>query len=928
MNKQRERKCRYRDAMQRTIATPDHLRRPVPGCAPLTGATTAAGRFIVRRRAAISTITLLIAAAMGPALARADDQAWGEWGCGRLLEAPSERGRGAFDPATGADNRNWAPDPLVEYRHLLLELDLVDMEEGRFEALATYRLAPIGVAVSGLSLDCAGLEVKSVRWGKNSPHAGEEIEFFHDRDRLGIRFPIPLPPEEVEIAIRYGGTKPRQGLIFTPSVEATASLTQGVSGVQAHSAEVHSQGQAESNHHWFPCHDFPNVRMPIDLVITAPKGMKVSGNGALIEHGDSPVGGVTGAASVSEARERWHWRQEKPIVPYLVAIVAGRFARVPLASTGSGVPMHVWVPPEREADVARTFGNTDAMVLLFEKVFGQKYPWARYDQLVVRNFGAGGMENVSATTLHPGSIFDEIAGEEEDLDGLISHELAHQWTGDLVTCKTWAHIWLNEGWATYATALWFEERDGEEGYFDSIYGANEVAKRDSTSDAVPMVSPIYGNPWQVFSRNANPYPKGASILHMLREKLGEELFYEGTRAYMAAHAGGLAETSDFRMALEAVSGRSLEGFFDQWCFRPGCPRLKAVVRYDAESRRMTVSIEQTQQIDERTPAFRLDLPIFVETASGARAIPWEIHDRKAETVIVLDGPPTLVAIDPRLASLKTIELDMATELLSACAWRGPTQAARRGAVDALASRNESASVEVLSRIVASAGVARSTRRRAIEALAGFGTPEALTALRTAFDAGEKDPRVRAALVATLAKQPREDAAERLEKVALHDRSYQCRASAARGLAEIKAVEKAETLLAMTSIPSHQERIRAAAIEALVTLEDQRGLEPALALARRGNFDRARPDAIRALATLAAKAPSADRDRVIKELLPMLDDPERRSRDAAGDALASLRATEATARLEAIAASDGDPGRRERADGWLKKIRADAPAQKP
>jgi len=821
---------------------------------------------------------------------------------------------------TGADNRNWAPDPIVDYRHLRLEIDLLDFETGRFEGLATYRIAPIGVPVRSLTLDCEGLTVKSVRWGKDSPLVGVDLEHFHDGSKLGIRFEAELAPEESQIAIRYSGERPIQGLIFTPPIE--------LDGAQGGAPEVHSQGQAESNHHWFPCHDFPNVRVPVDLVITAPKGLVVSGNGLLVEHGDSPAGGVTGAAPVDQPRERWHWRQEKPIVPYLVAIVAGRFARVPLESTRSQVPMHVWVPPDREADVARTFGRTDAMIELFEHVFGQKYPWARYDQLVVRNFGAGGMENVSATTLHPGSLFDEIAGEEEDLDGLVAHELAHQWAGDLVTCRTWAHIWLNEGWATYGSALWFERRDGEEGYFDSMYGNNEVAKRDSVDGNLPMVSPIYKNPWETFGRPANPYSKGASVLHMLRERLGEEVFYAGTRRYFAQFAGGLAETDDFRKSLEASSGRSLEWFFDQWCLRPGCPRLKAEVVYDAENRRLRVKVEQTQKIDERTPAFRLDLPIFVETAAGARTVPWEIRDRIAETTIDLDGPPTMVAIDPRLASLKTIEVDLPTEWLVNAAWRGPTQAARRWAIDALAARNEAASIEVLAKIAASTDASRSSRRRAIEVLAGYGSPQALAALLAIFDAAEADPRVRASLVATLEKQPKEDAAERLERVALHDRSYQCRAAAARGLGAIKASDRVESLLQLATTPSHQERVRVAAIEALVALKEVRGLDAALALARRGSFDRARPDAIRAAAQLAESGGTEVRERVVRELLAMIDDPERRSRDAVGEALAALKATEATERLQAIASSDRDPGRRERADRWLKAIRGEASAQTP
>lgn len=849
------------------------------------------------------------------------EEAWGEWGCGRMLEGAPTRGLGAFDEKTGADNRNWAPDPMVEWKHLRLEIDFVDFERGRFEALATYRIAPIGVPVTSLDLDANGLDVKWVRWGKGDPDAGGDLEHFHDGSKLGIRFPAPLRSGESEVAIRYSGEQPVQGLVFTPPCESG-------------SPEVHSQGQAESNHYWFPCHDFPNVRVAVDLLATVPKGLAVSGNGAFVEKRDAPVGGVTGAVDPGGAgesaapREVWHWRQEKPIVPYLISIVAGRFAQVPLDSSRSGVSMKVWVPPEREADVARTFGHTDEMIALFERVFGQKYPWARYDQLVVRNFGAGGMENVAATTLHPAAIFDEIAGAEEDLDGLIAHELCHQWTGDLVTCRTWAHIWLNEGWATYGSALWMEHRDGEDGYFDSIYGSNGVAKRDSTDGATAMVSPIYRNPWEVFGRAPNPYPKGASILHMLREKLGEEVFSDGVHRYMAAHAGGLAETDDFRKALEAASGRSLEWFFDQWCYRPGCPRLKADVGYDAESRTLTVRVEQTQKIDERTPAFRLDLPIVVETVSGARTIPWEIRDRVAEKSIELDGPPQLVAIDPRLASLKTLETNLSTGLLAECARRGPTQAARRFAIEALSRKNEPESIAVLGEIAASTGAARSSRREAIEALAGFDTPEARAKVIAIFDAAEADPRVRATLVDALAKQPKEDVAERLERTALHDRSYQCRAGAARALGALKATDRVEALVALAAVPSHQERIRVAAIGALAALEDARGIEPALALAKRGNFDRARPDAIEALGRLGKKAEAAQREKIVKELLALLDDPERRSRDAAGDALAELKASEATEKLQAIASSDRDPGRRERAERWLKSIRGDAPARTP
>jgi len=363
-------------------------------------------------------------------------------GCmhGKLLRDALSRGLEglgfdqAWDAQTGADQRHFPPDRIVNHEHMRLEMLFPDLDEPMFSARQTLRVRPIAGPVEQLGLDAVDLEIHSVRRSD-----GSDIEHHSDGQRLKLRFDPPLAADRThDLIIEYTCSEPWDGLFFTPSSPDAPE----------YGPEVHSQGQPEANRHWFVAHDFPNEMMTTELIVDVPAGFQVSSNGHLVSHvtiGDRTV---------------WHWHQDKPHVSYLVTLIIGKFDIVPLAH--DRVPMQVWVPRGLGHQVEGTYGNTGAMIDLFERRFGVAYPWARYDQLVVKNFGSGGMENTAATTMYPTAIFDEIALEDADLDGLIAHELAHQWAGNLLTCKSWEHIWLNEGWATISSALWFEERDGED----------------------------------------------------------------------------------------------------------------------------------------------------------------------------------------------------------------------------------------------------------------------------------------------------------------------------------------------------------------------------------------------------------------------------------------------------------------------------------
>ena len=853
------------------------------------------------------TLTAVLAACLCTLPAVASDAVTGDFGCEclahRLEQAPRRSDRpklgdpnkGKFDPATGADFRHWPPDRLVDYRHIKVELKLPDLSVRKAEGVATLTVQPIAGPVDALSLDAEALKVSKVSVG------GKAVEFSSDGHTLGLRFDPPLPAGKAsDIRVEYTIEDPPMGLHFTP----------GYPDRPGYPAEVHTQGESEFNRGWFPCHDFPNERQATELVVDVPEGLVVSGNGRLV--GQETKGG----------RTVWHWLQEKPHVAYLVSMVAGDFARVPLDSRLSGVPMQVWVPKDRAGDVERTYGRTDRMIALFEKVFGQKYPWDRYDQLVVRDFGAGGMENTSATTMHPGAILDEIAAADDDMDGLVSHELCHQWTGDLITCRSWAHIWLNEGWATYGSNLWVQERDGDAGYFDAMLDSNGVAGGDRTDGPVGMVSPIYGTAGETFGRAPNPYPKGASILHMLREKLGDAAFFKGVHTYFDKYKFDVAETDDFRKELEAASGLGLEGFFDQWCMRPGCPNISVKATYDTASRTLGLAAEQTQKIDERTPAFAVDTPVAVKTASGVKTFPWSWRTKSDTLEVTLDGPPEWVAFDPRLATLKTLKQEMPIEWMRALAKEGPTTASRRQAVQFLRGDASPDTVAVLEAIATDPKQRRRLREECVDAIADFRCDAGKAAIGRMMEKPPELPRVHASLcaaVSQLGDKPR--AVAWLAKTLQEQRSYAVRVACINALGRLEAKDQVELVLKMVDEPSRQQDIQKAALGVLAGWGEAKAIDPAMKAAALGNFDRARPTAMDALARLCPKDEgNATRGTIIERLLVWIDDPEGRARNAAGEALVTVKAKQALDRLDAIARSDPNSERRERAADWAKRIR--------
>lgn len=792
-----------------------------------------------------------------------------------------------IDEATGRDRRNYPPDRIVDFLHMKLQMRFDDLNARKFSAVETLTITPIGKPASVLTLDAVDLRISSANVAEHT------VEMSHDGKRLSLRFEPPLAlGQNYELVIDYVCDHPIDGMFFTPSDP----------DAPGYAAEVHTQGESDTNRYWFACHDFPNDQMSTELIVDVPAGFQVSSNGKLV------------SSLTSGDRAVWHWLQEKPHVAYLVSLVIGKFDVVEIAHPR--VPMKVWVPVGRGGDVQQSYGRTGEMIDLFEKCFGVPYPWARYDQILAKNFNAGGMENTSVTTMYPTAVYDKTALLDDDLESIISHELCHQWTGDYITCKSWAHIWLNEGWASYGSDLWFEQRDGVDGYLENMRDEFGVAHGDRTDDNhIAMVSNEYDDPDDVFGRVANPYPKGASILHMLRMMLGDEVFWKGVRLYFQKYGPGLAETNDFRCAMEEASGLGLEWFFDQWCERPGTPALNVKSTYDGATRSLAINIEQAQKIDEHTPAFRFTLPVLVRTATGEMTHLIMVDSKTTMFNVVLDGPPTVVAIDPKLHVLKTMAEDKPLAWWIEQLNNPPTIVSRFQAIEALGAHDSTESIRLLADIIRDDKLRQAIRNTAIESLSNFGSPEAKQALLDLAKAGVPEAKVRVTLVNKLRGYAQSQAGDALLAYAQQDASYAARAAAIDGLAALKCKDQADAIVALVDFSSHNDQVRNAALRALADFDDPRGLDLAMRYAAYGHMDRSRPTAISVVGKLAKH----DQPKAVDFLIALLDDPEQRSVNAAGAALAEVGDKKAEPRLRQMMTSSPDPELRASAKHWVDAL---------
>jgi aminopeptidase N len=751
----------------------------------------------------------------------------------------------------------FAPDRVVDIEHLALRLAL-DVEARAVRGEVELTFAVIAPGTHWIELDAVELSVERVALGDAA------LEFRHDGRRLRVRLPAPQPSgARHRLTIGYAGT-PRRGLYFiAPDA-----------GYPDKGVQVWSQGQDEDSRYWFPCFDAPHEKATTEVRVTVPAHLFAVSNGVLVE--DERRGEL----------RTLHWRLDVPHSCYLVTLAVGDF--VAIERRWRDVPVVYYVERGKEAAAERTLARTPRMLEHFSARFGVDYPYPRYAQVFVSDFIFGGMENTSATTLTDTILIDERAALDFDIDALVAHELAHQWFGDLVTCRDWGEGWLNEGFATYSEYLWREHYEGRDAAdLEAADWAEAYFGEDASRYRRTLATKHYDEPIDIFDHHL--YEKGGRVLHMLRHLLGDDAFFLAVRHYLEKHRHGAVESRDLARAIEEATGRGVDWFFSQWVIDgAGHPELEVGVSWDAERSAARVWVTQTHKIEGRTPAFRLVTAVRFRVAGHDVDCALEVTEPQQVFFFQLAEEPSQAIFDPGRVQLARVTTDKSEAL-----WIGELGrdgGGARLAIDRIAAARalgKSGSGEAQRALLAALehDAFWAVREAAARALARQRTTPAVAALVAAVQR-EVHPRARRGVVRALGELRGFAAAERALAALVRDgdRSYFVEAEACLALGKVRSPDAPALLRDAAERPAFLDIIRQHAFRGLAEARDYSAVPRLLAGAAWGEVAHGRRAAIGALAQLIAGRRDREAREVREELERLLGDRDFRAQAAAIEAL--------------------------------------------
>lgn len=358
------------------------------------------------------------------------------------------------------------------------------------------------------------------------------------------------------------------------------------------STMIWTQGETNHNSKWFPTFDQPNEKMTQLFKLTVPDTMISIGNGELVNRED-----------LGNGFHLDYWEMKKPHAPYLAAFAIGNFGKV--EAQWEDIPLGYFVEKGYEKGAEIVFKNTPEMIGFFSEKLGLRYPWPKYDQVIVKDFVSGAMENTTVSIFMEELKLNEEEALDSEWDYIIAHELFHQWFGDFVTTESWANLTLNEGFANYSEYLWNEHKYGKDQAALKLVAEMETYFQEALSKKVDLIRFQYEDSEDMF--DSHSYAKGGVILHMLRNYVGDDAFFKGLNLYLNDHAFSSVEVHDLRQAFEEVSGEDLNWFFNQWYLEKGHPELSIEIDYSIPEN-VLISVTQIQDL-EIAPLYQLPFEV-------------------------------------------------------------------------------------------------------------------------------------------------------------------------------------------------------------------------------------------------------------------------------------------------------------------------------
>ncbi len=562
----------------------------------------------------------------------------------------------------------------------------LDLDQKSFSGETTISLTALQDRLDTIVLDAEEFTVSKV-----TSDLGDRLTFEQTEKELKVHLAKPLRRGETRsLTCIYAGQDPKVGLRFMAKTPRNPKL-------------VFSDSFPDHVHHWFPCFDYPNDKATNELIATVKTGLKVASNGRLLSTVSDPLAGTV----------TYHWSQDKPHSTYLIFFSAAPYVVIP--DSYKTIPLNYWVYPQDVSKVAATYGKTTAMMAFFEKTFGVDYPWQKYDQVSVPS--GGGAESTSATAMTQDVMVDAQHEADFSPEMIVSHELAHHWWGDLITLRSWGHTWLNESFATYSDYMYSASvRGNDEGDLNLLGKMNAYLREAKTRYIRPIVTDRYDKPGDMF--DSHTYPKGARVIHMLRNLLGDDAFFATLKHFLTRHSFDSVDTNDFIRSVKTVTGQNLDWFFDQWLYKLGHPVFDVKSEWVPERKVMRLRVAQVQDFTKGIPVYKIPVEIaLVSNGQRSSKTVW-IHEKEHTFEFRAETKPSFVKFDVGNVLLKEINFSKdVDELLSQL--RGDDGLGRMDAASQLARFKDNPRVFAALAASAEGDAFWAVRRSAVEAIGGF-----------------------------------------------------------------------------------------------------------------------------------------------------------------------------------------------------------------
>ena len=743
-----------------------------------------------------------------------------------------------------------------------------DVEQRKVLGEVTHTVSILRDNISKVAFDSVGLTIQSVTVNK-SP-----AKFETTATKLIVPLPTTSHPgDRFEIQIRYEG-KPTKGLYFILPDKDNLDRPR----------QIWSQGESEDTRYYLPTYDYPNDRLTTETILTVPASWLTVGNGKLI-----------GVSDAGDSMKTWTWRESQPSSTYLITVVAGEFDEV--KQSLRGLPITYYAPKGRGDRLLPNYERTPAMIDLFDKKLGVDYAWEKYAQVMVDDFVAGGMENSSATTntsssLKSPKLIPEFPTDEDDL---ISHELAHQWFGDLVTCKDWGNIWLNEGFATFFETVWME----------SYYPKDQAEYNTWTAAREWFAMPdLYQKPTVRFDFDdssefdGNAYTKGGWVLYMLRHQIGDDNFWRSLKHYLEVNRGKNVVTSDLIKAIEETTHVSVDRFFHQWVYGAGAPKFDLAYTYDSAKRQVALTVKQTQKVEGQVGIFEVPVDVEITTPSGTKLYPVHVTKDVETFTFPSETAPSMVLFDKGGYVLKTASFHKEKKEWLYQLKNATDLADRADAVIALGKIKNDEDVVATLATALNSDKAWEIRALCADALGRIGGSAALKHLVASLDTNQMAA-VRYHIVSGIGDFKQEASVPaKLEAIARDDHSYRARASAIEGLGRVKSPNALGILTANVAADSPDDFLRNTALRSLGFLGDTKAVPLLRTWAAPGKDMESRSAAIASLGRL-----DKENKEITRQIASYLTEPHFTARWAAINALGNRGDTGAIPALEALLKAD-------------------------